>query len=94
MYKYYKNFHLNEIMEKVSYSYTCQHLSSILDQINNNSETFCVKRQNGKQVIILDKDDYDSLIETAHLLKSPENARQLFKAMEEAEKGTGVKIEL
>lgn len=81
-------------MEKVSYSYTRQHLSSILNQISDDAEVFCVERKNGKQIIMLDKEYYDSLLETAYLLKSPRNAKELFKAIDESRKGRGVKIEL
>jgi antitoxin YefM len=80
-------------MEKVSYSYTRQHLNSILNQISDDAETFCIERKNGRQVIMIDKDDYDSLLETAYILKSPENAKQLFKALDEANKNVGTKID-
>ena len=80
-------------MEKVSYSYTRQHLSNILNQITEDSEVYCIDRKNGKQVIMLDKNDYDSLIETNYLLKSPTNAKELFKALKEANKSIGTKID-
>ncbi len=80
-------------MEKVSYSYTRQHLSSILNEIVENSEIYCIDRQNGKQVIMLDKNDYDSLAETAYLLKSFNNAKEFFKGLEEAENSIGTKID-
>jgi antitoxin YefM len=81
-------------MEKVTYSYTRQHLSAILDQINNNSEVFCIERRNRKEVVMLEKGYYDSLLETAYLLKSPKNASELFKALDESKQNLGKKIDL
>ena len=81
-------------MEKVSYSYTRENLSNILNQIINNSETYCIERKNGNQVVMIGKNDYDSLLETAYLLKSPNNARELYKAIDEANNDIGTKIEL
>lgn len=80
-------------MEKVSYSYTRQNLSTIINQILDNSEVFCIERKNGKQVVMIDKDDYDSLLETAYLLKSPANNKELFKGLEEANKNIGAKVD-
>jgi PHD/YefM family antitoxin component YafN of YafNO toxin-antitoxin module len=46
-------------MEKVTYSYTRQHLNTILDQITDNAEVFYIHRKNGKEVVMLEKDYYD-----------------------------------
>lgn len=81
-------------MEKVTYSYTRQHLSNILDQISNNSEIFCIERKSGKKVVMVEKEYYDSLLETAYLLNSPKNANELFKALAEAKQNLGKKIDL
>lgn len=81
-------------MEKVSYSYTRQNLSSILDQITEDAEVYCIDSKNGKQVIMLDKGDYDSLVETMYLLKSPVNSEELFSGIEEANNNQGEKIDL
>lgn len=81
-------------MKKVSDSYARQHLKDILNQINEDSEIYCIKRQNGKQVIMLDKEDYDSLLETNYLLKSPNNVKELAKGFEEAKQMAGQKIDI
>ncbi|MCC2030880.1 antitoxin YefM [Microbacterium sp. BWT-G7] len=35
----------------------------------------------------MSKDEFDSLVETSYLLRSPENARRLLSAMEQARSG-------
>lgn len=80
-------------MEKISYSHARQNLSSILNKINNNSEVFCIERKNEKKVVMVDKGDYESLLETAYLLQSPANAKELFKAIRESDKNLGIKID-
>ncbi len=80
-------------MKTVSYSYTRQNLSSLLDQISNNSEIFCISRKNGQEFVVIDKDEYESMAETAYLLRSPKNAEELFKAMDESSQNIGTKIE-
>lgn len=81
-------------MQKTTYSYTREHLSSILDRISNDSEVFCIYRKKGQEIIMLDKSDYDSLAETAYLLRSPKNAQELFQALEESKNNLGEKIDL
>lgn len=78
----------------VSYSYARQNLSSLLEEVTDNAEVLCIERQNGKKVIMIEESDYNSLCETAYLLRSPHNASQLFKALEEAKHNKGIKIEL
>ena len=81
-------------MEKVSYSYTRAHLSTILDKIVNNSEVYCIKRKKDREIIMMDKSDHDSMLETAYLFKSPKNAKMLLKGLEESNSNIGKKIEL
>ena len=40
-----------------------------------------VERKNGEPVIVVSEVDYASLEETAYLLRSPENARRLLRAL-------------
>jgi len=45
-------------------------------------------------VVIVALDDYESLKETAYLLKSPENARRLLESIDRLEHGAGVERNL
>ena len=55
-------------MEKISYTYARQNLSSVLDTIVNDAEVIYVKRQNGKEVAMIDAKEYEGLLETAYIL--------------------------
>lgn len=40
-----------------------------------------ITRRSGENVVVLSEEDYSSLEETAYLLRSPANARQLLEAV-------------
>ena len=53
-----------------------------------------ITRAGKDPVVILSLADYESLKETAHLLRSPENARRLLGAIDALERGDGTEHEL
>ena len=55
-------------------------LKSYCDKAVANRETIRVRRRNGRDVVLLAADEYDSLADTAHLLSSPRNAARLLGA--------------
>lgn len=76
-------------MDITTYTSFRQNLKSFLDKVFKNHSPLFVTRTNGEDVVVLSKADYESMQETFHLLKSPNNAARLLKAIEEYEKGLG-----
>ena len=70
-----------------TYTNLRQNLSSILDQVSDNQEVVIVRRRNQRDVAMIPADELSSLLETAHLLRSPANARRLLSALQEARSG-------
>ena len=50
---------------------------------DNDKETLIIKRKSGKGVVVIPIEEYNSLIETLHLLGSRKNAERLFESMDE-----------
>jgi antitoxin YefM len=67
--------------DRVSYSELRRSLKAACDQVCDRHEPLLIERRRGGDVVLLAKDDYDSLEETAYLLSSPENARRLLEAL-------------
>lgn len=80
---------LPHIMEVTTYSNFRQHLKSFLDKVFLNQGPLYISRNNGEDVVVLAKADYESIMETFHLLKSPKNASRLMEGIEEYKKGKG-----
>lgn len=72
-----------------TYSKARQNLSKLLDEVTKNQETVVIKRRRGESVIMMSEKDATSLFETAHLLRSPRNAKRLLGALGRALKGDG-----
>jgi antitoxin YefM len=64
-------------------------LAGFLDQVTDDREVVFVRRRGARDVAILPADELSSLMETAHLLRSPKNAERLFEAIRELEEGRG-----
>lgn len=65
----------------LTYSRLRAELKSVLDEVCDNREPVYVSRRKGRDVVILSREDYESLDETAYLLRSPANARRLDEAL-------------
>ena len=61
-------------------------LSRLIQQVNDDHTAVEVVSRNGNAVI-LSKDDYDAMTETAYLLRNPANAERLLTSIERARRG-------
>jgi len=76
-------------MKTMSYTESRARYAEVLDSVVNDREEVVITRAGHDPVVIVSLDDYESLRETAYLMRSPANARRLLDAMErlEAERG-------
>ena len=81
-------------MNALTYTHTRQHFAEVMRQVNDNHEAVVVTSQRGAPVVIMSLDDYQSLEETAYLLRSPVGARRLLESVEELRNGGGSVKEL
>ncbi|MGW4332205.1 type II toxin-antitoxin system prevent-host-death family antitoxin (plasmid) [Rhodococcus opacus] len=70
-----------------------KNLFGLVSQVNEDHTTVEIVSKNGNAVL-LSKDDYDSIMETAYLLSSPANARRLFRSLEATRRGEYTEREL
>jgi len=62
-------------------------LKKYLDNVEFNNETLIIKRGSGKGTVLISLDEYNSIMETLHLLKSRKNAKRLFESIEQMKTG-------
>lgn len=56
-------------------------LKKYLDAVEENNETLVIKRSKGKGTVLLSLEEYNSIMETVHLLKSRKNAERLYESI-------------
>ena len=56
-------------------------LASLCDAATRDRETVIIRRRGAEDVALIAADELRSLQETAHLLRSPKNARRLLRAL-------------
>lgn len=81
-------------MKTMTYSESRARYAETLDSVVNDAEPVVITRAGHEPVVIVSKRDYESLVETAYLLRSPANARRLLAAIERLEAGGGTVREL
>ncbi|GMT46201.1 MAG: antitoxin [bacterium] len=69
-------------------------LKRFLDNVENNHETLIIKRKSGKGTVMISLDEYNSIMETVHLLSSKANADRLYESIRQMKKGETVNHDL
>lgn len=74
---------------ETTYTTARDNLKSLLDEVTRSREPIIIRRRTGGDVALIAVDELNGLLETAHLLRSPRNAKRLLTALERAkEKGS------
>lgn len=81
-------------MSHVSYTELRSNLAKYMEEVCDSRAPLHVTRQNARSVVLVSEDEYESMMETLHLLRNPANAARLLRSIEEADKGHVVEREL
>jgi antitoxin YefM len=74
---------------ETTYTNLRDQLSSYLDRVTDDQEIVIVRRRGARDVAMIPASELASLIETAHLMRSPKNAERLMRALGRAEHKEG-----
>lgn len=81
-------------MKTLSYTESRRRYAEVLDSVVDDREEVVITRAGHEPVVIVSLADFESLRETAYLMRSPANARRLLDAMERLEGGEGEQHDL
>jgi antitoxin YefM len=76
-------------MKAITYTAARESLASTMDEVCRDRAPVIITRKRDQAVVMVSLEDYESLEETAHLLRSPANARRLLTAIESLARGKG-----
>ena len=77
-------------MIAANYSEFRVNLKKYLDDVEDNNETLLIKRKSGKGTVMISLDEYNSIMETVHLLSSKANADRLYESIRQMNEGITV----
>ena len=69
-------------------------LKKFLDNVENNNEILVIKRKSGKGTVMISLSEYNSIMETVHLLSSKANADRLYESIQQMRDGKVVHPDL
>lgn len=81
-------------MRTMSYTESRARYAEVLDSVTRDREEVIITRAGHEPVVIVSLAEFESLRETAYLMRSPANARRLLDAMERLEAGEGTEHSL
>jgi antitoxin YefM len=72
---------IDAMQNETTYTHLRENLAAVLDQIIDQQDTVIVRRRGARDVALIPASELAGLMETAHLLRSPNNARRLLAAL-------------
>ena len=81
-------------MIATNYSEFRINLKKFLDEVEDCNETLVIKRGTGKGSVMISLTEYNSLMETVHLLSSKKNADRLYESIQQMREGITVENNL
>ncbi|WP_257159871.1 type II toxin-antitoxin system Phd/YefM family antitoxin [Corynebacterium cystitidis] len=77
-------------MKTISFTESRNNYAAVMDSVIDDREPVVITRAGRDPVVMIALDDYNSLQETAYLMRSPENSKRLRESIAELDAGGGV----
>jgi antitoxin YefM len=81
-------------VKSITYSAARENLASTINRVCEDQAPVVITRNRDQAVVMMSLAEYESLQETAYLLRSPANAKRLIAAVEALNRGKGIKRKL
>ena len=81
-------------MRVISFSDARNKLKSLLDQVVNDADYNIITRRDSEDAVVMSLEQFNGLMETVHLLKSPANVAHLSKSIKQYRAGNTSQHEL
>ena len=81
-------------VKSITYTAARENLASTINRVCEDDAPVVITRNRDQAVVMLSLAEYQSLQETAYLLRSPANAKRLLKSIESLERGRGMRKKL
>ena len=74
-------------MKSITYTEAREDLANTINRVCEDNAPVMITRKRDQSVVMLSLSEYESLQETAYLLRSPANAKRLLAALESVKRG-------
>jgi antitoxin YefM len=74
---------------QTTYSSARANFATLWDRVTEDREIVIIQRRGAEDVALISATELTGLVETAYLLRSPENAERLLRALGRAQRGEG-----
>jgi antitoxin YefM len=81
-------------MKSITYTAARENLASTINRVCEDHTPVIITRNRDQAVVVVSLDDYESLEETAYLLRSPANAKRLLASLDAIKKGKLIRKEI
>ena len=78
-------------MKSITYTMAREKLAETMNRVCEDHAPMLITRNRDQAVVMMSLEDYESLEETAYLLRSPRNARRLRDGVDQLRRGKGKK---
>ena len=81
-------------MKAITYSAARENLAATMQTVCDDREPVIITRKRDQAVVMISLEDYEAMVETSYLQRSPANAKRLHSAIAQLEAGRGRKRQL
>ena len=81
-------------MDVMTYTDARSELKSVMDRAIHDRQPVVITRKNREAAVMISLDEYNAMVETLNLLRSPENARRLRRSIDQLDAGKGITTDL
>jgi len=81
-------------MRSKTYTEAREKLSDIIEKVCEDHDPLIITKRRDKAIVMISLEDYESMEETAYLLKSPRNVQRLLESIKELEEDKGTQRNL